>query len=186
LRNSAQWKAHGKAVGDATPYFPGSFDHPPHNPAEKISSGYKAWEFLLYFYGLRPCLFFKVLPNVYWKHYCKLVRGIRILMQEEIFPKELREAHQMLTKFSNEFEEIYCQHRTDRLHFVRPSIHTPSHMPPEVEQVGPGIIYAQWGIERSIGNLGEEIKQHSNLFSNLAQQPTPMSGECAESHDPRY
>ncbi|KIM36421.1 hypothetical protein M413DRAFT_20524 [Hebeloma cylindrosporum] len=170
LRSNAQWKAHGKAVGDATPYFPGSFDRPPRNPAEKISSGYKAWEFLLYFYGLGPCLFFQVLPDLYWKNYCKLVRGIRILMQEEIFPEELIEAQQMLTEFSDEFEEIYCQRRTDRLHFVRPSIHTPSHMPSETERVGPGIIYAQWGIERSIGNLGEEIKQHSNPFSNLAQR----------------
>jgi hypothetical protein len=36
--------------------------------------------------------------------------------------------------------------------------------------VGPGIIYSQWTIERTIGNLGEEIKQHSNPFSNLAQR----------------
>lgn len=42
------WEFHGKEVGDCTPYLPGSFDCTPQNPAEKISSGYKAWEFLMY------------------------------------------------------------------------------------------------------------------------------------------
>jgi hypothetical protein len=52
------WKKHGQAVADTTPYLPGSFDKPPRNPAEKISSGYKAWEFLLYIVGLGPALFY--------------------------------------------------------------------------------------------------------------------------------
>jgi hypothetical protein len=38
----AVWEAHGQDVAAATPYQPGSFDCPPCNPAEKISSGYKA------------------------------------------------------------------------------------------------------------------------------------------------
>ena len=36
------WIEHGKLVADATKYFPSSFHRPPRNPAEKISSGYKA------------------------------------------------------------------------------------------------------------------------------------------------
>ena len=50
------WKAHGKDVANTAPWFPRSFDHIPHNPAEKLSSGYKAWEPLVYFYGLGPAL----------------------------------------------------------------------------------------------------------------------------------
>jgi hypothetical protein len=50
------WQQHGKAVEDALHYLPGSFDRPPHNIAEKLTSGYKAWEFLLYLYGLAPGL----------------------------------------------------------------------------------------------------------------------------------
>ena len=42
------WIKHGRAVAAATPYLPGSFDRPPRDPALKISSGYKAWEFLMY------------------------------------------------------------------------------------------------------------------------------------------
>ncbi|KAJ7037738.1 hypothetical protein C8F04DRAFT_1091397 [Mycena alexandri] len=170
LRDSKIWKEHGKQVADTRPYIPGSFDRPPRNPAEKISSGYKAWEFLLYFFGLGPALFYNLLPDEYWMHYCKCVRGVRILLQEEIFPAEVAEAHKLLTEFSDDFERLYVQRRTDRIHFVRPSIHTASHFAPETVRVGPGIIYSQWGMERTIGNLGEEIKQHSNAFANLAQR----------------
>ena len=38
------WIQHGKLVAAATQYFPSSFHRPPRNPAEKISSGYKATE----------------------------------------------------------------------------------------------------------------------------------------------
>jgi len=67
------WKVHGQAVADAAPYFPRSFDRTPRNPAEKLLSGYKAWELLLYFYGLGPSLFEGLLPERYYLHYCKLV-----------------------------------------------------------------------------------------------------------------
>jgi hypothetical protein len=59
------WEAHGKDVTACTPYLPGSFDRPPRNPAEKVSSGYKAWEFLIYIYGLGPALLYGVLPEKY-------------------------------------------------------------------------------------------------------------------------
>jgi hypothetical protein len=43
------------------------------------------------------------------------------------------------------------------------------HMAPEVVRVGPGGYYTQWTMERTIGNLGEEIKQPSNPYANLSQ-----------------
>jgi hypothetical protein len=168
LRDPTVWKAHGKSVADATPYIPGSFDRPPRNPAEKISSGYKAWEYLLYFFGLGPALLFGILPEPIWRNYCKAVRAFRILMQEEITPTELIEAHQLMTEFSNGFEELYVQRRADRIHFVRPCVHTASHFAPETTRVGPGIIVSQWALERTIGNLGEEVKQHRDPYTNIS------------------
>ena len=162
------WKQHGQQVASMHPYIPESFDATPRNPAEKINSGYKAWEFLLYVFGLGPCVFAGLIPNQYWTNFCMLVRGMRILLQEEIDPAELREAHTLITKFSDGFEALYVQRRPDRLHFVRPSIHSPSHMAPETMRVGPSIIFSQWSME-TIGNLGEEIRQPSNPFSNFAQ-----------------
>jgi hypothetical protein len=45
--------AHGWLVADATtPFFPSSFHRPPRNPAEKISSGYKAIEYFHYLLDL--------------------------------------------------------------------------------------------------------------------------------------
>jgi hypothetical protein len=35
--------------------------------------------------------------------------------------------------------------------------------------LGPPVCSSQWTLEHTISNLGEEIKQHSNLFANLSQ-----------------
>ena len=50
LRNPKLWKAHGKTIVLSVLYIPSSFGQAPGNPAEKINSGYKAWEFQLYTY----------------------------------------------------------------------------------------------------------------------------------------
>ncbi|KII83655.1 hypothetical protein PLICRDRAFT_32845 [Plicaturopsis crispa FD-325 SS-3] len=164
------WKAHGKAVAAVTPYLPGSFDRPPRNPAEKISSGYKAWEFLIYLFCLGPGLFHGLLPEKYYKNFCKLVRGMRLIHQRSISAEQLQIAHQSFLEFSIEFELLYCQRKASRIHFVRPSIHALSHLGPEAARIGPGPYGSQWTMERTIGNLGEEIKQPSNLYANLAER----------------
>ena len=72
--------------------------------------------------------------------------------------------------FIPEFEQLYYQGRADRLHFVRPCIHTLLHLPGEVHRLGPSIIYTQWTMERTIGNLGEEVKQPSQPYANISQR----------------
>jgi hypothetical protein len=37
------WQQHGKAVADTVQYLPSSFERPPRNITEKLTSGYKAW-----------------------------------------------------------------------------------------------------------------------------------------------
>ena len=75
LKNNI-WTAHGKLVAEATQYFPSSFHQPPRNPAEKISSGYKATKYYFYLFGLGPTIFWTVLPKKYWRNFYKLVHGI--------------------------------------------------------------------------------------------------------------
>ena len=70
------WVQHGQAVSQASKYLPTSFGRVPRNPQEKISSGYKAWELLYYIYGEGPGLFFGVIPDEYFSHFCLLVRAI--------------------------------------------------------------------------------------------------------------
>ena len=125
-------------------------------------SGYKAWEFLMYMYGLGPGVFYGILPPPYYKNFCDLILGVRILNQHQITSTQLVQANDAFKRFAREFEEIYYQWRADRLHFVRQSIHHCYHLPWEVTRVGPGIISSQWTMERTIGNLTQELQQPSN------------------------
>jgi hypothetical protein len=164
------WKAHGAAVARAASYFPRSFDRTPRNPAEKISSGYKAWELLLYVYGLGPGLFYGLLPEEYYRHYCKLVVGIRIIYQRKISQLQLKLADRLLLEWVIEFELLYYQRKPERLHFVRQCVHAVTHLGPETFRLGPPSLSAQWTMERMIGYFGSLIKQPSNPFANLAEQ----------------
>ena len=162
------WTTHGKQVANATSFLPGSFDHPPCNPAEKISSGYKAWEYLMYVFAMGPAIFHCILPNKYWEHFCKLVAAIRIMHQHEITTVQLCTAHVMLVEFVQEFEDLYYQCKPEQLHFHCQSIHALLHLTREAIRLGPQVYYTQWTMERSIGNLGKEIKQPSNPYKNLS------------------
>ncbi|KAG6808925.1 hypothetical protein H0H92_002347 [Tricholoma furcatifolium] len=164
------WEIHGRDVARCTPYLPGSFDRPPRNPAEKINSGYKAWEYLVYIFGLGPGLFYGVLPPEIWRSYCKLVSGVRIIYQKTISRSQLQTAHKNFIEFIQEFESLYVQRRADRIHMARQSIHGLSHLAPEVARVGPGITYSQWTMERTVGNLTEELKQHSEPYKHLSRR----------------
>ena len=164
------WEEHRKAVAEATPYLPGSFDRPPRNIADKINSGYKAWEWLLYLYGLAPALLYGVLPQPYYSHFCKLVCAMRIIQQHNIKTTDLIQAEHLLRSFAYEFETLYYQRRIDRLHFCRQSIHALLHLASEVVRLGPPICSSQWTMERTIGNLGEEIRQPANPYANLSQR----------------
>jgi hypothetical protein len=166
----AVWRNHGAAVANMTQYLPGSFDRPPRNPALKISSGYKAWEYMLYMYGLCPAMLYGILPNKYWKHLCKLVCGVRIITQRRNTAEGLQRAHRALLEFADEFEVLFYQRKHSRLHFVRPVVHTLCHLAQEVARIGPGSYSSQWTIERTIGNLGQEVKQPSNPFANLSER----------------
>jgi hypothetical protein len=81
----------------------------------------------------------------------------------------VEEAYLALSSFAQEFEDIYCDHKPTQIHFVRPCLHSVVHLPREVTHLGPPICSSQWMLEQTIGNLGEEIKLHSNPFANLSQ-----------------
>ncbi|KAG2340482.1 hypothetical protein BDR05DRAFT_977324 [Suillus weaverae] len=156
----ATWKAHGSLVTDATPFLPGSFDHPPRNPAEKINSSYKAWEWLLYLYGMAPALLYGILPEPYWTNFCCLACGLCVMQQYCISHSDLLDGHRHLLNFADEFEEIYYQCHMDWLHFIWPWVHSITHIGPET-----------WTMERTIGNLAQEIWLHnSSVYTNLSQR----------------
>ena len=120
-------------------------------------------------YGLSPTLLRHLLPPHYWRHFCKLVAGIRVLQRPRISKLELLYGHKLLTRFACKFEDLYYQHKESQIHFVRQSVHLLTHIAPETFQVGPLACYAQWTLETAIGNLGCEIRQDRDMFANLAQ-----------------
>jgi hypothetical protein len=162
------WKSHRQDVVCCRPYLPGSFDCPPRNPAEKITSGYKAWEFLIYVFGYCPALLHGVLPLCYWQNFCKLVSAVRLLQQRAITATQVRSTHLLVLSFIEEYEALCYRRMTTQLHFCRQSIHGLSHLAPDAVCLGPGVYSSQWTLERTISNLGEKIKQPSNPYTNLA------------------
>jgi hypothetical protein len=57
LHDDVVWKAHGASVAGAGLYLPVCLEsRVPRNPTEKISSGYKVVEYLVYIFGLCPAV----------------------------------------------------------------------------------------------------------------------------------
>ena len=164
------WKRHGQDVANARRFLPGSFDRPPRNPAEKISSGYKCWEFLHYIYGLGPGILHGILPDKYWQNFCKLAAGARIIFQLHIPYSQLLKASTLLADFVYDFETLYVERKISRLHFVPQCMHAITHTPGATFRIGPLACSSQFPMERTIGDLGAEIKQPSNPFANLAER----------------
>ncbi|KAG2745669.1 hypothetical protein P692DRAFT_201695283, partial [Suillus brevipes Sb2] len=67
-----------------------------------------------------------------------------------------------------EFETLYCQHQEDHIHFVCPSTHQVDPLVAEAVQKGPPVCYAQWTMDWTISNLGQEIQQSSEPYENLS------------------
>ena len=164
------WVKHGEVVAQAAKYLPTSFGQAPRNPHLKISSSYKAWEWLTYIYGLGPGVFYEVLPDEYYSHLCLLVRAIRIIHQRTISEEQMVLAHRLLLQWTFDFETYYCNRKPERLHFVRQCVHSVTHLARETHRLGPLWLSSQWTMERVIGHLGSLLSQPSNPFRNLAAQ----------------
>jgi hypothetical protein len=162
------WKAHGAQVANLRTFLLSMYERPPRNPAEKISSGYKAVEFSTYIYGYLPGLLMNILPTPYLLNFYKLVHVVQLILQQMITSKELDEAEKLVVEFLYGFEELYIQQKECRMHFIWQCIHTLWHLVSETHHLGPLSLYAQWVMEQTIGNLNEEVGSHSNPYSNIS------------------
>ncbi|KIK74095.1 hypothetical protein PAXRUDRAFT_85022, partial [Paxillus rubicundulus Ve08.2h10] len=82
----------------------------------------------------------------------------------------LQHVHGLLCTWERKFECFYYQLKHDRLHFIHPAAHQVVHLVVEAIQKGPPICYMQWTMERTIRNLGQEIRQPSQPYANLARE----------------
>ncbi|TFK20916.1 hypothetical protein FA15DRAFT_598878 [Coprinopsis marcescibilis] len=164
------WELQGAMVAQSRPFIPGDIAHPPRNPVLKINSGYRTEEFSYYFYGLLPALLYGILPNYLWENLCKLIRGARIMLQRKITKEECDYANQRLIEFVVEFELMYIERKASRIHFARPSIHNLIHLGSETVRLGPLGLLSQFTMERMIGSLTSEMRQHSTPYKNLSER----------------
>lgn len=164
------WTEHGELIASTRPFLPSSFGRAPRNPALKINSGYKAWEYMIYIWSIGPAVFRPYLPDEIWEHFCKLVYGMRIIQQREISLPQLLAAHEALISWVEEFEQIYYARDPNAMHLVRPCVHSVGHLAPETFRCGPLSLIAQWAMENLIGNLGREVHLLSNPFANLGER----------------
>lgn len=119
LFDNVVWQAHGASVAGAGLYLPVCLgSRVPRNPAEKISSGYKAVEYLVYVYGLCPALLYHLLPQKFYHHFCKLVFATRVIHRHHKTKDDLLKAHQTFLEFVYEFEILYYKRNLGRLHFI--------------------------------------------------------------------
>jgi len=92
------------------------------------------------------------------------------MLQYNITPKEIEQACQLFTEWELEFEKLYYQWCIDCIHFIHLCVHLTNYLTWEMTHIGAPICSLQWTMERTIGNLSQEICQPSDPFSNLAQQ----------------
>ncbi|EIW80973.1 hypothetical protein CONPUDRAFT_56343 [Coniophora puteana RWD-64-598 SS2] len=164
------WVEHGLRIVATHQHLPISLDKLPRNPEQRGNSGYKAQEYNTWLYCLCPALLFGVLPLEYWRNFCLFVKGLQIMHQFSITPQQLLEAKITFDTWELEFERIYYKKMRNRLHLVRPCVHLSHHLAPEAARVGPPMCSSQYPMERTIGNLKEELRQPSNPFANLAKR----------------
>jgi hypothetical protein len=164
------WTCHGDIISLWRPFFAASFDHVPTNPVEYLNSGYWAQEFLIYIYGLLPAILYNLLPEHYWTTFCKLCTIVKIVLQHRLTREQIEQAHALVLEFATKFETKFVQRKASRIHFVRPCIHGIVHIPSSTLRIGPHGLVSQYTMERTIGNIVEEMKQHTTAAGNAAQR----------------
>ncbi|KAI0317685.1 hypothetical protein OF83DRAFT_1058212 [Amylostereum chailletii] len=168
--DDTEWKEHGKFIAESRSDLPSSFDRPPRNPAEKVTSGFKCWEFIHWIYAFMPALLYGKIPDQHWRVICQLVAGVRIIFQKQCTHEELQKAHKLLSDFKYNLEDIFAQRKISCMRFMPQCTHAVTHFPTAYMCIGPLICSSQFPIERTIGDLGAELRQPSNPFANLAQR----------------
>ena len=115
LHDDVVWRAHGASVAGAGPYLPVCLkSRVPRNPAEKISSRYKAVEYLVYIFAL----LYHLLPQKFYYHFCKLIFAMRVIHRHHKSKYNLLAAHKVFIEFVYKFEVLYYKRNLKSLHFI--------------------------------------------------------------------
>ena len=123
--------------------------------------------FLVFIFGYCPTLLHNILPQKYRQNFCKLISAVQLLQQHTIAASQVWHTHLLVLEFTEEYKALYYHQIISQLHFSQQSIHGLWHIAQDIAH-RPGVYSFQWTLEHTIGNLGQEIKQLSNPYTNLA------------------
>lgn len=107
-----------------------------------------------------------ILGAKYLKHYAKLVAAIKIYLQKNITEHDLDSARNNLQSFVREFEGLYGKRN------MRYNVHTISHMPECVENLGPLWAYSNFPFESNNGNLTNYVNAPKGVLHQICGKYT--------------
>ena len=109
---------------------PSNIQRIPHSIKTQLSF-WKALEYKLWFLYYSLPVLLDILPDVYWRHHCKVVSAIRIVFQESVSFEQIEAAEELLHAYVSDFEHLYG------LRFMSINLHHLIHLPQIVRKLGP-------------------------------------------------
>lgn len=127
----------------------------PHSVKEKKFWKAHEWNMWLFYYSI-PTLK-GVLPEKYLKHWFKLVKGVSLLLGENISPLHISESEGLLTEFVQEMETLYG------INNVTFNVHLCLHLPNTVRNWGPLWAQSAFVFESYNGIILDMIKSSQGV-----------------------
>lgn len=107
-----------------------------------------------------------ILPEKFLTHYVQLVAAIRIYIQKDISHNDLILARTKINFFVKEFEELYGTKH------MRYNVHTISHIPDCVANLGPLWVYSNFPFENNNGKLVSYVKSPKGVLNQISNKYT--------------
>lgn len=109
---------------------------------------------------------YEFLPIKYLNNYIKLVTAVKIYLQPEISPEDLLNARQLIVSFVTGFEVLYGKEN------MVYNLHTITHLPDCVENLGPVWAYSNFAFENNNGKLVTYVKSPKGVLSQISSKYT--------------
>lgn len=102
-----------------------------------------------------------ILKKRFLKHYVKLVVAVKIYLQEVITPADMGKAKTNIENFGREFESLYGKSN------MRYNVHTISHIPDGVQNLGPLWAHSNFPFESNNGKLTNFVNAPKGVLHQI-------------------
>lgn len=125
---------------------------------------YKAVEYLHMLLYYLPYAMKGLFDDKIVRHVCKLSYAIYTLLKPQITRNEVSKADEMLSRFSDEFEQLYGKS------CVTMNIHLLRHLAQVVKTAGPLWVYSAFSFESNIGSLNKRANGTVHFIEQISDQ----------------